>query len=160
MRSTYTRHVENSDYSFSTLKNTPKTNLHHPKLPEGNAITFDDTHNWRSTIHFFFFMCLEMLSCFCIFAPVINTRADLSITDWQIKAACQKGQGTCACLNRCQRRGCKRKARLICSPGLRGFKHINPIKGSDKPIPSSPLKMWVMRTLAAVYGMIIIYATT
>lgn len=159
MRSTYTRHVENSDYSFSTLKNTPKTTSTTQNFQRGTP-----SHLMTRTIggvqSIFFFMCLEMLSCFCIFAPVINTRADLSITDWQIKAACQKGQGTCACLNRCQRRGCKRKARLICSPGLRGFKHINPIKGSDKPIPSSPLKMWVMRTLAAVYGMIIIYATT
>lgn len=138
----------------------------HRKPPPPPKTSRGERHHiwWHAQLEeynpFFFFMCLEMLSCFCIFAPVINTRADLSITDWQIKAACQKGQGTCACLNRCQRRGCKRKARLICSPGLRGFKHINPIKGSDKPIPSSPLKMWVMRTLAAVYGMIIIYATT
>lgn len=40
----------------------------------------------------------------------------------------------------------------------RFWTHIKPINCSNKDIPSSPSKMWVMQTFAPVYGMIIIYA--
>lgn len=101
-------------------------------------------------------MCLEMLSYFCIFAPVANTGAAMqrqSQTDRSVLMA--KGNKIAFLWSKCQDL-CKKmflacKSECVCRRGqFKRFLHINQINRSNKEIPS-PSEMGTIQTFRAVY---------